>query len=95
VDADRIVGALRVRSRRPGDRYRPVGRGGSVKLQDLFVDRKIGRARRDSVPVIVDGEGILWVPGFPVDLRGRITEETRTALRFEVRGDLPEARGNA
>jgi tRNA(Ile)-lysidine synthase len=95
VDAERIVGGLRVRSRMPGDRYRPVGRGGSVKLQDLFVDRKIERARRDSVPVIVDGRGILWVPGFPVDERGRVTEGTRTALRLEVRGELPPAPGNA
>jgi tRNA(Ile)-lysidine synthase len=95
LDAERIVGGLRIRSRRPGDRYRPLGRGGSVKLQDLFVDRKIERARRDSVPVIVDRAGILWVPGFPVDQRGRLTETTRTALRLEVREGPPPAPGNA
>jgi tRNA(Ile)-lysidine synthase len=95
VDADRVVGALRVRSRMPGDRYRPVGRGGSVKLQDLFVDRKIDRARRDAVPVIVDRDGILWVAGFPVDQRGRVTDGTRTALRLEVREGHPRGAGKA
>jgi tRNA(Ile)-lysidine synthase len=87
IDAARVEAPLRVRCRRPGDRYRPLGLGGSVKVQDLFVDRKIPRACRDSVPVVADARGILWIPGFRVDQRGRITETTDTALRLEVRGD--------
>ncbi|NNE43939.1 MAG: tRNA lysidine(34) synthetase TilS, partial [Gemmatimonadetes bacterium] len=76
IDADRVIGPLTVRSRRPGDRYRPLGMEGSVKIQDLFVDRKIPRRVRDTLPIVTDAEGILWVPGFRVDHRGRITEST-------------------
>lgn len=89
VDADSVVGSLRVRPRRAGDRYRPLGLGGSAKVQDLFVDRRIPRAWREFVPMIVDGAGILWIPGFRVDQRSRITEETHRALRFELRGEAP------
>src|SRR5581483_925670 len=49
-----VDGALAVRNRRPGDRFRPVGLGGRKKLQDEFVDRKIVRGERDSVPIVVD-----------------------------------------
>jgi tRNA(Ile)-lysidine synthase len=84
MDAVQIVPPLRVRSRRPGDRYRPLGLGGSAKVQDLFVDRKVPRVWRDTVPLVVDGRGILWIPGFQVDRRIRITDETKTALRVEV-----------
>jgi tRNA(Ile)-lysidine synthase len=89
MDADRIVRPLRVRGRRPGDRYRPLGSPGTVKVQDLFVDRKIPREWRDSIPVLEDAEGILWVPGFRVEHRTRITENTRTALRVEMTGGFP------
>jgi tRNA(Ile)-lysidine synthase len=81
-----------VRSRKPGDRYRPLGLEGSAKVQDLFVDRKIPRGRRDGMPIVVDEAGILWVPGFPVDERGRITESTTTALKLEI-GPTPTDQG--
>jgi tRNA(Ile)-lysidine synthase len=92
IDAERVVSPLRVRGRRPGDRYRPLGLRGSVKIQDLFVDGKVPRTWRDALPLVVDGQGILWVPGFRVDQRGRITEKTRTALRLEITGHLPRVR---
>jgi tRNA(Ile)-lysidine synthase len=62
---------------------------GTVKVQDLFVDRKIPREWRDSIPVLEDAEGILWVPGFRVEHRTRITENTRAALRVEMTGGFP------
>jgi tRNA(Ile)-lysidine synthase len=42
---------------------RPVGLGGSRTLQDLFTDRKVPRERRPTVPVVVAGGEIAWVPG--------------------------------
>ncbi|MFN7978179.1 MAG: tRNA lysidine(34) synthetase TilS [Vicinamibacterales bacterium] len=59
---------LTVRSRRPGDRLRPVGLGGSKKVQDLLVDRKVARGIRDLVPVVTDASGrIVWVAGHAAD----------------------------
>jgi tRNA(Ile)-lysidine synthase len=91
LDAHEVRPPLRVRGRRAGDRYRPLGLPGSAKVQDLMVDRKIPRRLRDAIPVVVDGRGILWIPGFRVDARSRITGRTRTALRIEVTGRLPWA----
>jgi tRNA(Ile)-lysidine synthase len=89
LDAGSIRPPLRVRARRPGDRYRPAGLGGSAKIQDLLVDRKVPRHVRDTVPLVVDAEGIVWVVGFRVDERARISERTGARLRLRVTGDLP------
>ncbi|SEL17606.1 tRNA(Ile)-lysidine synthase [Stigmatella aurantiaca] len=53
---------LTVRLRRPGDRL--YGKGGSRKLQDVFVDQRVPAERRNLQPVVVDARGeVLWVPG--------------------------------
>jgi tRNA(Ile)-lysidine synthase len=65
VLASAVQTPLVVRSRVPGDRVRPAGMGGRrKKLQDLFVDRKVPRGLRDTVPLVVDASGrIVWVVG--------------------------------
>ncbi|MFN8178168.1 MAG: tRNA lysidine(34) synthetase TilS [bacterium] len=89
LDAGEVRRPLRVRARRPGDRYHPLGLSGTAKVQDLMVDRKIPRRLRDVVPLVVDDRGILWIPGFRVDARTRITDTTHRALRLEITGRLP------
>lgn len=64
VDADRVGATMRVRTRRPGDRLKPLGAPGRKKVQDLFVDRKVPRDERDAVPIVTDARGeIVWVAG--------------------------------
>ena len=63
--------SVTVRSWRPGDRMRPAGLGGSQKLQDLFVDRKVPREQRPLVPVVEAGGEIAWVAGVAADERFR------------------------
>jgi tRNA(Ile)-lysidine synthase len=85
--ADAAVGTeLFVRTRRPGDRLAPVGLGGHKKLQDLFVDRKVPRMERDSVPLVVDGrDRIIWVAGHALSRDARVTAGTTSVLLFEIR----------
>jgi tRNA(Ile)-lysidine synthase len=74
LQAGSLAGPLVVRSRRPGDRFRPLGSPGSRKLQDVFVDRKIPRVDRDRVPVVVDASGrIVWVAGVTIAHDCRVT----------------------
>jgi tRNA(Ile)-lysidine synthase len=81
------AGPLRVRSWRPGDWLRPVGlHGHRKKLQDLFVDRKIERARRHRVPVVVDGrDRVVWVVGMGLSEDFRVTEATASMIILRVR----------
>ena len=63
-DLGRLEGRpLEVRSPRAGDRIRPLGVGGSKKLQDVFVDAKVPRVERSTWIVLTAGGVIVWVPG--------------------------------
>jgi tRNA(Ile)-lysidine synthase len=77
---------LAVRNRRPGDHFRPVGLGGRKTLQDFFVDRKVVRADRDTVPLVVDeADRIVWVAGYGIDEEFRVTESTQPVLILRLR----------
>ena len=54
---------LQVRPWRFGDRIEPLGMSGSKSLQDVFTDALVPASRRQSWPVLVVGEKIIWVPG--------------------------------
>jgi tRNA(Ile)-lysidine synthase len=91
-----VAAPLVVRGRRPGDRLRPLGLGGSKKLQDLLVDRKVPRTARDRVPVVVDATGrIVWVVGHAVDADAAATaaEGDVIVLTFDQPG-VPGSEGS-
>lgn len=71
AEGDRVT----VRNRRPGDRIHPLGAGGSRKLKELLIDRRVPRRERDRLPLICVGERIAWVPGVTIDQRYRIAGE--------------------
>jgi tRNA(Ile)-lysidine synthase len=78
--------SLVVRNRRPGDRFRPVGLDGQKKLQDYFVDRKVARAERDRVPLVVDEtDRIVWVAGFGIDEAFRVTDPAQEVIILKLR----------
>jgi tRNA(Ile)-lysidine synthase len=89
LDADTLVFPLTVRSRRPGDLYRPIGAPGRKKLKEIFRAKGIPAAGRDRLPVVLSGGEIVWVPGLPVSEACKITGAT-TAV-FSIR--LETARG--
>jgi len=77
---------LAVRSRRPGDRFRPLGAPGRRKLQDFLVDRKVKRTERDTVPLVVDGrDRIVWVVGQSVAEDFRVTDSSQAVILLKVR----------
>lgn len=85
-DYDKIGPLLTLRSRRPGDRFCPAGMGGrSKKLQDFFVDEKVPRRKRDTVPLLCSGDDILWVMGLRTDGRFLAGPGTRRVLAVRVR----------
>ena len=73
---------LEVRAWRPGDRMRPLGLNGSRTLQDLFTDRKVPRGRRGTLPVVLSGGEIAWVPGVATGERFRVEPATEQRARL-------------
>ena len=88
LQADAVPVPLAVRFRRPGDRWRPLGAPGTRKLQDWFVDRKVPRAARDRVPLVVDARGrIVWVAGFTIAHECRVTAPAGGVVVLELKGN--------
>ena len=82
---------LTVRSRREGDRLRPLGLGGTKKVKDLLIDEKVPMRERPRVPVVESAGGILWVAPYRVDEGAKVTASTERVLRltFERGGRRP------
>ncbi|MDP6043647.1 MAG: tRNA lysidine(34) synthetase TilS [Dehalococcoidales bacterium] len=80
---------LTVRSRRPGDRFQPLGLSQSKKLNEFMIDRKIPNAWRQRVPIVCSPEHILWVVGWRIDERVKIAAETEKVLRLEFKRTQP------
>ncbi len=88
-DADRIGSPVILRHWRPGDRFQPIGLRAAAKLQDLFTNQKIPRARRhQSVVATTAGGEIWWVEGLRIGERFKLTAATRRRLRWEWRRDM-------
>ncbi len=85
-DFDRTGDKLTLRPRRPGDRFQPLGMSQPKKLNEFMIDSKIPRAWRRRVPIVCSPEQIIWVAGWRVDERVKVTEKTRNVLRLQMVG---------
>jgi tRNA(Ile)-lysidine synthase len=85
-DADKVGGKITLRHWRPGDRFQPIGLKSPVKLQDLFTNRKIPRARRRELMVAVaENERNFWVEGLRISENFKLTPQTRRRLVWRWR----------
>jgi tRNA(Ile)-lysidine synthase len=85
LDAQVVGGSPLLRTRRPGDRFQPLGMDGhTAKLADFLTNQKVPRAIRDRLPLLVGEVGILWVCGWRVAERARVQNVTAqvAVLRF-------------
>lgn len=86
-DCDRLSLPLNIRMRKAGDYFYPSGFGRKKKLQDFFVDNKIPKEVRDTIPIIVTGDDdIMWVAGYRTDERFRPSEGTKEFLTVILLG---------
>jgi tRNA(Ile)-lysidine synthase len=83
LDADSVSGPLTVTPARPGDRMRPFGMAGSRKVSDILIDAKVPARRRTRVPVVRDGERIVWVAGVKSSEEYRVGPQTLRTVRLE------------
>lgn len=91
LDLEKIELPLTVRNRKPGDRFHPLGAPGEKKLKDFFIDRKVPRAQRQRLPLVVDAAGkILWVVGQEINHCCRVTPQTVRCIKLQAVFVQPE-----
>ena len=84
LDAGKLQFPLHVRSRREGDRYRPLGAPGRAKLKEIFRAKGIPVEERDRRPVFFSGHEIIWVQSLPVAHKYRITAATTSVFEIHI-----------
>ena len=83
VDAEQVRFPLIVRSRREGDRYRPLGSPGRKKLKEIMRAKGIPVSDRGRHPVFLSRGKIAWVLGLPVAEDFKITPATKRIYVIE------------
>lgn len=79
-DYDKIEGGLCVRNRLRGDKFIPLGMNGMKKVKDLFIDEKVPLDKRETIPIVADDKNIIWVVGFRINEKYKITSSTKNVL---------------
>ncbi len=83
LDLDKIGRELKVRPRRTGDRFQPLGLSETKKLGEFMIDARIPRTWRERVPIVCSPQQVLWVVGWRIDERVKVTDGTHRILRLE------------
>lgn len=83
-DYDKINGDIKLRYRKNGDRFTPIGMKGSKKLKDLFIDLKIPKEERDIVPLITFNDEIAWVVGYRLSDKFKVDNYTKNILQIII-----------
>ena len=84
-DYDRIKGTLSVRTRKTGD-YFMLKDGSRKTVKAFMIDAKIPRGERDRVPLVAEGQHVLWIVGYRISEYYKITDDTKQILQVKMDG---------
>lgn len=76
---------LTVRPRRRGDRFQPLGLSQPKKLGEFMIDTRVPKAWRKDIPVVCSPRHIVWVVGWRIDERVKVTQNSKKVLRLEFK----------
>jgi tRNA(Ile)-lysidine synthase len=84
VDLGLITFPVKVRQWEPGDRFRPLGMTRMKKISDFLIDLKVPVTSKEKVLLLLSGEDVVWVMGYRIDDRYRVTEKTDRILMMTI-----------
>ena len=89
VDASKLKFPLVVRRWKQGDYLYPLGltkpksvKIGKKKVSDLFTDMKLSKPDKERAWVLCSDKKIVWVVGYRLDDRFKVTPATTAIVRF-------------
>lgn len=88
IDADKLPTHAVWRFKQIGDTFAPLGMGGSKKLKEYFIDKKIPQRMRDSIPVLAVGNKILAVADIEIADEIKVTENTQHYYKINYEKEL-------
>ena len=83
IDCDKIQVGLSLRNKKDGDRI-AIGGGVYKKLSRIFIDEKIPPEERGNIPLVSDGENIVWILGSYLSDDYKVSSETKNAAILRI-----------
>jgi tRNA(Ile)-lysidine synthase len=82
LDAEKLPFPLALRTFKEGDKFIPFGMKGRKKLKNFFMDLKVPLEQRYSTPILCCDDKPVWVCGFRIDDRFKVTNETKKVIKL-------------
>jgi tRNA(Ile)-lysidine synthase len=82
LDWEKLTGPYRLRARRRGDKFRPLGMKGAKTVADFLIDAKVPRYLRDQVAILTSKGRIAWVVGYRVSDEFKVNHKTKEVLKI-------------
>jgi tRNA(Ile)-lysidine synthase len=85
VDDEKLTYPLTLRRWKSGDYFYPFGMNGkSKKVSKFFKDEKLSVIEKENTWLLCSGNDIIWVIGFRVDERFKISKTTKTIIQIDL-----------
>jgi len=85
ICADNIQLPLTIRSWQDGDFFYPLGQNHRQKVSDFFTNNKVSRINKSKIPIICNGEQIVWLGGLRIDNRYKVTKRCKNLYKLEMK----------
>ncbi|MBN1112556.1 MAG: tRNA lysidine(34) synthetase TilS [Bacteroidales bacterium] len=83
LDFEKIIFPLTISEWKKGDKFQPLGMNNNKLVSDFITDLKIPSRNKHNILTLKSEEEILWIVGYRIDNRYRITENTKTILQIK------------
>jgi tRNA(Ile)-lysidine synthase len=83
LDRDLLAFPLQIRKWEEGDRFMPLGMRKFKKISDFLIDLKVPFIHKKQVKVLCSGTDIVWLIGYRIDNRYKISPTTQKVMYFK------------
>ena len=85
-DYDKIIESPCIRYRRAGDQIVINSQGGKKSVKEYMIHEKVAAAERGTIPLLADGNRILWIVGYRMGADYKVSIQTKNILEVRILG---------